>query len=342
MSAAFHFGRSIKRAFYVSPDMFASGNIGTVVLPKKRKKKKQPVNDTVEKETTPEKSAAYFFGAWMKQAQNPGQIPSGTLSLNNPGQIASPSITVSGGTQGPNTGMTGAPKPSGLPQAPTRSWGGYLTDTNNGLAKDVGDYFTHTLPQTFNPWSEAYQTADARFKNLPADQWLRRGAQASAAVGAAAGVTAAALPAVAPGLASASVFGTGGATAGTVAGGVGAGSQTPAGQNFIQRVGQTAGNVVNSAQRAVDMYQRNVAPTLERLNYKPEDVLHDTAAVVTGNVDHVKGPNWNKGMLPSGLPQGAPSLPRPLAAWKSMYGSAPGMLPGAAPAGTAMAHAGMQ
>lgn len=334
MTHAYDFGRLIKRGFYVSPDMMASGNLGTITPPKRKKKKKKPVDNNSEEqpnrqtETLSAKSAAYLFGAWMKQAQDPTQIPSGTLSLNNPGQIASPSITVSGGTQGPNMGP---PTTGPDPTAPRSAWQEYW-DPKYKSHTGLGTY-VDTLDRWYNPW-----TTQTNYEK--GEKGLMRAGQTAMGVAGTAAATAGAITA-APAVAG--MF-SGGSTAagGTAAGGAAAASQTPAGQNLMQRGSQMAGNVVNGVQRAADVYQRNIAPTLDKLNYKPEDVLHDGAAAVTGNFDQIKGPNWSKGMLPSGLPQGAPSIPRPLAAWKTMYGNAPGMLPGTAATSPAkMMHAGM-
>lgn len=100
MTHAFNFGQDIKRAFYLSPDMVAAGNLGTVTPPKRKKKKKSPFDehrdtlDRAEKEYndveqqvndidkhTPKlpkqqpenpsaKSAAYVFGAAVQQEFN--------------------------------------------------------------------------------------------------------------------------------------------------------------------------------------------------------------------------------------------------------------------------------
>lgn len=92
MSHAFHFGQHLKRAFYLSPEMFAAGNLGTVAPPK-RKKKKKPSQfdeardelDRFEKEHKSEeqaeeerpnrqpgipsaKLAAHLFGAQVRHA----------------------------------------------------------------------------------------------------------------------------------------------------------------------------------------------------------------------------------------------------------------------------------
>lgn len=360
MTHAHNFGRWCKRGFYLSPAMVASGNLGTVTPKRKKKKKLNPFDeargevDRLEKEHKAEeqsetgwpnkptenlsvKSAAYLFGAWMKQAQNPGQTTSGTLSLNAPSQTPAFSTTTSSSGQGLNQ----PPKApvSSLPTAPTRSWGGYLADTNNGLMKDVTDTFTHFLPQNTMPWTDAWKSAPQRYKNLPVDRGLSMVGTAAAGTGLAAGATALALPAVAPALASMPVFGTGGAAAGTVAGGVGAGSQTPAGQNLMQRVGDVAQRGSQVIGQAGDFYNTKIDPMLKRLNYKPEDALHDSAAAVTGNFDKVKGPGW--GFKTPSLPHGAPSLPKPLETWKTMYGAGSGMLPGANTANTALAHAKM-
>jgi hypothetical protein len=294
MTRAFNFGQFVKRSFYLSPDMLAAGNLGTVTPPK-RKKKKKPVDNNEEAEQPnrqPEnpraKSAAYLFGEMLKNANEPtwGQFGYEFAQNFNP-------------------------------------WSGRPAGTGTGSYMD----------KWYNPWT---QNKDPMSKG---EAGLMRTGQAAMGTAAAAGTLAGGI-AAAPTVAG--MFGGGaGTTAATTAGGTAAATQTPAGQNLLQRGSQMAGQVMNTAQRGADMYQRNVAPTLERLNYKPEDVLQDTAAVATGNFDKVKGPNWGKGMLPSGLPQGAPSIPRPLETWKSMYGAGAGMLPGTAPASTAMAHAGM-
>lgn len=341
MTHAYDFGRLIKRGFYLSPDMVANGNFGSVMPPKRKKKKKKTVVDNNDEPELPKqqsgtlsaKSAAYLFGAWMKQAQNPGQSttgpittnPGGTLSLNNPS--FSPSVIVSGGTQGPNLGPS---NPTGYkPNAPRTAWQEfwnppYKSHTGLGTYVDV-------LDRWYNPW-----TTQNNYEK--GEKGLMRAGQAAMGVGATAAAAAGAI-AAAPTVAG-MVGGGGTAAGGTAAGGAAAASQTPAGQNFIQRAGQFANTAATTAGNLAQQYQTRVAPTLERLNYKPQDVLQDAYAVGTGHLDHVKGPGW--GFATPSMPVGAPSFPRPLEAWKQMYGIGAGMLPGGETQGTAnLARAGM-
>jgi len=153
-----------------------------------------------------------------------------------------------------------------------------------------------------------------------------RAGQSAMALGAAAGVGAAGL-AAAPAIMGAATTGSG-AAAGTAGGGAIAATQTPAGQNMLQRGAQMAGTL---AQRGTQIagnisntYQSRIAPTLDKLNYKPQDVLSDGYAAATGNFDNIKGPGW--GFQTPNLPHGAPSLPRPWEAMKNMYSSNIGMV----------------
>lgn len=131
------------------------------------------------------------------------------------------SVGVSGAPVSPTPAAT-----SSLPQHPTSTWGGYLTH-RDGLRKDVGDYFTHSLPETWAPGSEAYQSADARYKNLPTDRALLGGSRLSAGT-AAASATALGAAAVLPAAAAVGVPGSAalsaatGAPAAVTAGGVAA------------------------------------------------------------------------------------------------------------------------
>jgi hypothetical protein len=90
---------------------------------------------------------------------------------------------------------------------------------------------------------------------------------------------------------------------------------------MLQRGVQTIGQFGN---QAANTYQNNIEPALKRLNYKPEDVLHDVYAAGTGHLDQVKGPALTA--TPS-LPKGAPSFPKPLETWKNIYSAGVGMLP---------------
>lgn len=296
MSAAFEFGRSVKRAFYVSPDMMAAGNLGTVTMSKKRKKKKKSSgdnnNETKQPNRQPEnpsaKSAAYLFGAMLKRANDPtwGQFGYEFAQNFNP--------------------WNGRPKGTGM---------------------------LSTMDRWYNPWTTQQVTEKG-------EHGLMRAGQAAMGVGAAAGIAAGGL-AAAPALGLGGA-GTGGTTAATAGTGALAATQTPAGQNMLQRGAQMAGNVaqtgVQAASNLATTYQTRVAPTLERLNYKPEDVLQDAYMGVTGNFDKIKGPGW-AAKMPS-MPVGAPSIPRPLETWKNMYGAGAGMIPGTS-SNTALAHAGM-
>lgn len=288
---------------------------------------------------------AFHFGQRMriKLAAGPG-LPAPTSSLTGtptlptqPPQGSTMSLARSGAPK-PQTGVSGSgmqfggpqqtpqTQQSSLPKDPSTTWGGYLTG-KNGLRKDVGDYFTHTLPETFNPWSEAYQTADARYKNMPTERLLRRGAQASAVTAAVAGIAAGGL-AAAPALGIGA--GGGGTTAATAGTGAAAATQTPAGQQFMNRAGQFATQAQQTLGNLSANYFTRVEPTLNRIGYKPEEVITDGAALLTGNFDKIKGPGW--GFKTPSLPQGAPSLPRPLEAWRNYYGADP-----SAPAGVARA-----
>ena len=183
---------------------------------------------------------AFQFGKnlRMKLAAGPA-APVPTASLT--GKSTLPAAPITTGTRPlQNKPQQPTSKPTSKPPVPPaqRSWGGYVTDTNSGLMKDVGDYFTHFIPQNV-PGTTAYDTRDERYKNLPVDHNLSMAGTAALGTGLAAGTAAAGL-AAAPVVAGA--MGSGGTAAG-VGGGVAAATQTPAGQNMLQRGGQMAGQV---------------------------------------------------------------------------------------------------
>lgn len=241
MATAFDFGKLIKRSFYVSPDMLASGNIGTVMPPKRKKKKKKSVDNNADEQPNRQagipgaKSAAYLFGAWMKQAQNPpigGMTTSGSGDnrLSSPGSF--PSLSAPPSQPANNSGLmtTGgsAPQP---PKAPVPKW---------GQPPSFFDTYAHNFNRYYNPWSKAWNepstdAVDAALK------WTGRGAMGVAAAAGTAAAGLAAAPAL--GFGGGAAAGGGTTAAGTTAGGVAAASQTPAGQNLLQRGSQMLGNV---------------------------------------------------------------------------------------------------
>lgn len=274
----------------------------------------------------------------QKSAAPPGQPqigkPAGgqTLSLNSPQQNLAPSTVVSGGTMG-------ASQPPRQPMAPPKPTAG-ISPPNGSFFQEwmnppkparssgapTNSPFINTLDRWYNPWTK--QTGREK-----GEQGLMRAGQVALGTGAAAGAAAGALTA-APAVAG-MMTGGGGTTAATAGTGAAAATQTPAGQNFIQRAGQMANTAGQTAGNLAMQYQTRVAPTLERFNYKPEDVAMDAYSAATGHFDNIKGPGWAfKG--PS-MPIGAPSLPKPLQVWKDVYGAGAGMLPGA---NTARAGAG--
>lgn len=163
--------------------------------------------------------------------------------------------------------------------------------------------YGNVLDRWYNPWTKQQVTE-------PGEHGLMRAGQAAMGIGAAAGAAAggiAAAPAIAGlGTGTATTAGTGGVIA----------SQTPAGQNLMQRL-------PFMAQNAAHTYSSRVEPALSRVGYGPSDAAHDLYAAGTGNFDRIKGPNWGVvGMKPpsmntsTGAPSGwtsglYPSVPRP-------------------------------
>ena len=171
--------------------------------------------------------------------------------------------------------------------------------------------FIDTIDRWYNPWSNSNRSTER------GEEYLRVPGQIAMGTGAAAGIAAGGL-AAAPAL---GLGGTGSAT--TAAGTVGtaaAGAQTPAGQNLLQRGAQMAQPVAQFMSQRVLPTANRAADTLNRINYAPQDVLHDAYALGTGNVDKIKGPGWGGALKPLGGPSlglpagsGAPGLglPRP-------------------------------
>lgn len=379
MTAAYQFGLRLKRAFYVSPEMFASGNFSPVPKTKKKKKRKpgDPLGDAqreldeYEKEQEkldneintpeerkwpqapaplPQKSAAYMFGAWVKQASDepispyenaPPLSPTPpTLSLGN--QQSTPSLLTTGGMSPQDKFYT--PRVSNGTTVPDTSSHTRLTSTlgawwNPGYSSHTGlGTYADTLERWYNPWS----TQEVKERG---EKGLMRAGQISGGVGAVAGLAAggiAAAPALLGGggtVAGGGGLAAAGETAAAASGGALAASQTPAGQNMLQRGTQMLGQGANALQNAAYTYHSRVAPVLDRINYKPEDVLHDGTALVTGNADQIKGPGFAIGKYkPPSMPQGFTSLrPKDLLNAVSTAGMA-----GNASATPTMAHAGMQ
>lgn len=197
----------------------------------------------------------------------PTQPPQGsTMSLARSG-APKPQTSVSGsGMQLGGPQKTTPMQSSPFPQNPETTWTGYITG-KNGLRKDVGDYFTHKLPETFNPWSQDYQSAGARYKNLPVDAGIRRGAQASAAVGAAAGVGAAGLAAAAPAVGSMTM-----GQLGTAAAGAG-GAATAKGNELYAKAQDFGSRMFERLPHPVQQFH-------ERLENTPvSQALHPTTGV---------------------------------------------------------------
>jgi hypothetical protein len=159
-----------------------------------------------------------------------------------------------------------------------------------------------------------------------------RAGQIAMGTGAAAATAAGAI-AAAPTVAGA--VGMGGAGSGTTAatagGGAVAATQTPAGQNMLQRGSQMAGQAMQTVNQQVVPRLNSAYDTMQRFGYSPDGAASDAYAVATGNFDKVKGPSWTGGMkvmggpnlnLPSG--SGAPffPMPKPVDLAKQMYGGA--------------------
>ena len=225
-----------------------------------------------------------------------------------------------------------APAPPPLPPPPpaankTPTWSNFWTGDYNPSNPTPADDYRRTMSRYISPWNKDNAGAGGNDRG-PIDEALKWGTRGAFGTAAVAGTTAAGL-AAAPAVSSAMTGGAG-TTAAAGTGGAAAGSQTPAGQNLIQRGSQMAGDVVQRgsqlANTAAQTYQSRVAPTLERLNYKPEDVAQDVFAVGTGHPEKIKGPGW--GFKTPGINvTGAPSFPRPVEAWKNLLSTNTGMLP---------------
>lgn len=244
---------------------------------------------------------ALQFGRQMRQklAAAPG-----TLSLANPSMPQG--TTTTSGSQIP-------PPPPPPPKPPTMT-----PNPNDGAVRGgKAPGYTDVLDRWYNPWTKQQVTERG-------ETGLMRAGQVAMGTGAIAGTAAAGL-AAAPTIAGMASGGTAGTTAAGAATGGAAASQTPAGQNAMQRIGDMAQRGTQMAGQAADFYQRTVDPALKRVNYKPEDVLQDVYAAGTGHFDKIKGPGWGF-KTPSSFP-GAPSFPKPIEAWKNMYSAGAGMLP---------------
>ena len=234
-----------------------------------------------------------------KPAENPNQpLPQKPLGMNPPAAAPPPPP---------------APKPAG----------NFWTGTNYKSNPTPLDDYKRTLSRYVSPWNQDNSGAGGNDRGA-VDTALKWGTRGSLGLGAAAGTTAAAITA-APGVYGAMTGGAGTTTAAGAGGGAAAASQTPAGQNVIQRGAQMVGQFGN---QAASTYQNTIDPTLKRMNYKPEDVIQDTYMAGTGNFDKIKGPGWG-GSLPS-MPIGAPSIPKPLESWKKLYRAGSATLPGLA------------
>lgn len=126
------------------------------------------------------------------------KLPSPSLGAPKPiapAPSAAPKPSQSILTSGAGTTL-GGPKPLTPPrpqQPDINTWGGYIRNTNMGLAKDVKDTFTHFVPQNTMPWTDAWSSAPQRYKNLPVDRGLAIAGTAAAGTGLAAGTGAAVL-----------------------------------------------------------------------------------------------------------------------------------------------------
>lgn len=152
---------------------------------------------------------------------------------------------------------------------------GYNSHTGLGTYADVVDRW-------YNPVTE--QEVKER-----GETGLMRTGQVALGTAALAGGTAAAITA-------APALGFGGAGAGSTAAGTGTGlaaaSQTPAAQNFMQRLPQFAQSAQTFQNRVMPRIN-SVYDTMQRWNYSPENALNDVAAVGTGNFDQIRGPGWS-------------------------------------------------
>lgn len=253
--------------------------------------------------------------------QAPPTNTTGTMSLARPGTPAATTTTTGGSTSQPPRAPSSTTQPKTYSfNKPT--WGDFGKEL---MTSRPGTGYGAVLDRWYNPWTKQ----EVKEKG---EKGLMRAGQVSGAVGAIAGLAAggiAAAPAFGLG-GGAAATGSAGTTAATSGTGLVAASQTPAGQQFMNRAGQFATQAQQTLGNLSANYFTRVEPTLNRIGYKPEDVAMDGAAVLTGNFDKIKGPGW--GFKTPSLPQGAPSLPRPLEAWRSYYGADPG-----APAGVARA-----
>lgn len=238
--------------------------------------------------------SAFKFGRAMKRAF---ELPPAPPPANKPAPAPPPP----------------PPPPPAANKTPT--WSNFWTGEYNPSNPTPADDYRRTMSRYISPWNKDNSGAEGNDRG-PIDEALKWGTRGAFGTAAVAGTTAAGL-AAAPAVSSAMTGGAG-TTAAAGTGGVAAGSQTPAGQNLIQRGSQLANT-------AAQTYQSRVAPTLERLNYKPEDVIQDVYAGATGHPEKIKGPGWGF-KTPSG-PVGGPSFPRPLEAWKNLLSTNTGMLP---------------
>lgn len=284
---------------------------------------------------------AFQFGRFVrvKLAAGPG-LPAPTSSLTGKPSLPStpsPQLTISG---------SGLPKPPAAPAAPKPTVPSSFKGGPVGAGGEpTWGNFAYEFGQNFNPWNgRKSQTGYGSYGDV-LDRWfnpntkqqvtekgehgLMRGAQIAAGTGAAAGVLAGGI-AAAPALGIGA--GGGGTTAATAGTGAAAATQTPAGQQFMNRAGQFATQAQQTLGNLSTNYFTRVEPTLNRIGYKPEDLAMDGYAAATGNFDKIKGPSWTGRMSslnisPSlGLPagSGAPSvkLPSPADVARSIHGVA--------------------
>lgn len=202
------------------------------------------------------------------------------------------------------------PPPPPPPANKTPTWSNFWSGEYYPSNPTPYDDYRRTMSRYISPWNKDNTGAEGQDRGAidSALKWGTRGAFGTAAVAGTAAAGLAAAPAAATGGA--------GTTAAAGTGGAVAASQTPAGQNMLQRGVQNASQFANQAGY---VYQNNIDPLLKRLNYKPEDALHDVYVGATGHADQIKGPGWSF-PTPS-MPKGAPTFPRPLETWKNLYSS---------------------
>lgn len=275
---------------------------------------------------------AFQFGRQLriKIAQQPPMRtqmqPGGTLTMNpGPNTPASPSALVSGGTQGANIRPAGQSRPAAPPKPPG-STGSFFQEWMNppkparSSGAPTNSPYINALDRWYNPWTK--QTG-----REAGEQGLMRAGQAAMGVGAAAATAAGAITA-APAVAG-MMTGGGATTTAGVGGGAAAATQTPAGQNLLQRGSQMAGQFANTANQVVNTYDTRVKPVLDSVGYKPTDIALDGYAAATGNFDKIKGPNWGVKFPGGNMPLGAPTVPRPLETWKGVTAAGGNVLPAA-------------